>query len=251
MEHQSTIDHFIDLRMLSYMVELWKAQQRDKSHRGQKLTPVVPVLFYTGADRWEGSLTLDAVMDIPASLSGFIPRHDTLCLRLRDLPAQALTGSPLAWVLRVIQVEDAPLEELNQILSQALANVDECLAHDEIEWNRLVLYLILLILHRRQETERDDLFNTVRETLTPHNRKEVDAMIYSSAQAWKDEGRKEGEKAGEKTGQIKTLLAVMECRFGSIPTLVKKALKALSPERLSELPRQIMLVQSLEELHLD
>ena len=201
LEHQSTIDHFMDLRLLSYMVELWKAQRRDKSRPGNKLAPILPVLFYSGTERWDTPLTLDAVMDMPAALSGFVPRHDTLCLRLRDMPAEALTGSPLAWVLRVLQVEDAPLEELSRILTQAVAHVEENLANDEVEWHRFVLYLLLLIINRRQAAERNDLFDVVRETLKLQHREEVDNMIYSSAQAWFDDGRKEGEQIGQQKGE--------------------------------------------------
>jgi hypothetical protein len=163
------------------------------------------------------------------------------------MPAQALTGSPLAWVLRVLQVEEAPLEELTRILSQAVANVEERLANDEVEWHRFVLYLLLFIIHRRQAAERNELFNAVRETLTPRNREEVDEMIHSSAQEWLQEGRKEGRKEG----QIKTLLEVMDFRFGSVPERVKKAVRALPSERLTEITRQIMQLQTLDELHLD
>jgi flagellar biosynthesis/type III secretory pathway protein FliH len=109
---------------------------------------------------------------------------------------------------------------------------------------------LLFIIHRRQATERDDLFNAVRETMTPQKREEVDQMIHSAAQKWLEKGLEKGRKEGRKEGQIKTLLEVMTCRFGPVPEQVKKAVKALPSERIAEFTRQIMLVQSLDELHL-
>jgi len=175
------------------------------------------------------------------------------------MPAEVLTGSPLAWVLRVLQVEDAPLEELSRIITLAVANVEENLAHDEVEWHRFVLYLLLFIIHRRQEAERNDLFDVVRDTLNSPHREEVDNMIYSSAQAWFDEGQQKGEQIGEQRGeqrgeqigQVKVLLEMLHLRFGTIPEQLQHAVKALPSERISEFIRQILQVKNLDELHLD
>jgi len=44
---------------------------------------------------------------------------------------------------------------------------------------------------------------------------------------------------------------MLTLRFGAIPEQVEQAVKALPSERISEVTRQILLVKSLDELHLD
>jgi hypothetical protein len=56
-EHQSEPDRLMVLRLLDYMVQIWKAQVRDwgQEHRslaGVRLRPVLPVVFYTGTRAW-------------------------------------------------------------------------------------------------------------------------------------------------------------------------------------------------------
>ena len=108
LEHQSTVDRFMGLRLHSYMGELWEAQYRDweKARTPMQerwLTPIVPIVFYTGKEHWKLALSLDAAMDLPEALSDFIPRHKTLCLKLLDMPPETLTGSVIALVLRVLR----------------------------------------------------------------------------------------------------------------------------------------------------
>jgi len=87
-------------------------------------------------------------------------------------------------------------------------------------------------------------------------------MVQSYAQVLVAQGRAEGEKKGEAKGEAKgrvegrlegraeALLDQLEFRFGPLPPKVKKAIRALTPERLKELTRQVVSAQSLDELHL-
>jgi len=244
LEHQSTVDRFIGMRLISYMSKLWEAQYRawDDNHTpaGERnLSPIVPIVFYTGKQRWQQSMTLDAAMELPEALSGFVPRHDTLCLKLLDMPSDALTGSAIALVLRVLQAEDAPLEEFSPLLSSIIAGLEALSPEHQAEWHRALHYLLLLILHRRDAIERNDLYGVVKESVSRQHQEEVEQMVYSSAQAYKDEGRAE------------TLIELLECKFGPLPARIPSVIRALPPARLQELTRQIMLAQTLVDLHLD
>ena len=57
-EHQSTVDRSMGLRLLSYMVQIWMEERRqweeEKRSPGEwRLTPIVPILFYTGSGEWK------------------------------------------------------------------------------------------------------------------------------------------------------------------------------------------------------
>ena len=58
------------VRVLSYMTDLWVAQRRmwesDNVPRNERrLRLILPIVFYTGGQRWNTPLTLAGIMDIP------------------------------------------------------------------------------------------------------------------------------------------------------------------------------------------
>ena len=87
-EHQSTVDTKMAMRVLSYMINILALQRREwiannvpESER--HYAPVIPIVFYTGEQKWNAPLTLDALMDVPDVLSEFIPKFKILLLDVK------------------------------------------------------------------------------------------------------------------------------------------------------------------------
>ena len=81
-EHQSTVDRMMGFRLLFYMCQIWNEQrgelERSRVPRSRwRLRPIIPIVYYTGSQRWETPLSLSALMDVPDVLSRFVPRYDT------------------------------------------------------------------------------------------------------------------------------------------------------------------------------
>ena len=81
-EHQSTVDRLMGFRLLSYMCQIWNEQLSGLERSGVprsrwRLRPILPIVYYTGSQRWQLPLSLSAVMDVPDALSRFVPRFDT------------------------------------------------------------------------------------------------------------------------------------------------------------------------------
>jgi hypothetical protein len=78
-EHQSTVDPIMGFRVLFYMTQIWDSQRREWESqsvpKGQwRFRPILPIVFYTGEQRWTTPLTLNAIMDIPDVLSTVCPQ---------------------------------------------------------------------------------------------------------------------------------------------------------------------------------
>ena len=72
-EFQSTVDLFMSVRMLTYILLLY--QHIIKKERLKKLPSVFPVLLYSGDDKWTAPLELNELIDIPfAELRKYIPQ---------------------------------------------------------------------------------------------------------------------------------------------------------------------------------
>src|SRR5713226_1615472 len=92
LEHQSEPDPLMGLRLYLYMGQIWDLQRRGWEDRHEpaaqrRLSPIVPLVFYTGEDRWETPIGLESLMDLPAALARFVPRWETLFLPLHTTPA--------------------------------------------------------------------------------------------------------------------------------------------------------------------
>jgi hypothetical protein len=78
-EHQSTTDQAMPLRVLVYAVLYWEREWKDweQSHkRGEplRLTPVIPVLLYTGQQVWDTNRMFEELFEVPDLLEEWLPR---------------------------------------------------------------------------------------------------------------------------------------------------------------------------------
>ncbi len=71
-EHKSYPEMFPHLQLLGYMHKIWEAQMKQK----QKLTHVIPIIFYHGERKWEKK-TFESYFDkADEALQNYIPRFD-------------------------------------------------------------------------------------------------------------------------------------------------------------------------------
>ena len=98
-------------------------------------------------------------MDLPVSLSRFVPRHETLFLSLHQTAPEMLSGSAIAWALRTLRAADEPQDALAGILAEAVRYLETLPEASQAEWRRAMRYLLLLIRHKREPEERKALYD--------------------------------------------------------------------------------------------
>lgn len=248
LEHQSEPDPLLGFRLLRYMVGVWNLQLRTKRRRKRarlrgRLTPIIPIVFYTGRRPWSTSLSLEAAMDLPQALARFVPRHDTLFLDLKETSSNDLVGSAMASVLRVMKAERAPLGKLVRVPASAIEALDNLPEEMGAERREAFHYLLLLVLHRRAAEEQERLIGTLTTAARKH-REEVEQMKKMFAiETWLQESRKEGEQ--------NSLLRLLQLRFGPLPQHVPSKIEALTATELEATFDKAVTASSLAELHLD
>jgi len=238
-EHQSTVDLSMGFRMLFYMTQIWDAQRRewDRSEvpKGEwRLKPVLPIVFYTGDRRWETPITLKPLMEVPESLSRFVPSFETLFLGVKGASAAALTatGHSFGWLLRVLQKEYASQAELSEALVEALEHLESLAGEAPAMWRRSVFYLYLLILHRRPMEEHSMLKDLVLGQIRDSSRREEgEEMAQSMAEYLFHQGealgRKEGEALGKTLAKQEAILKLVHARFHNIPESVTQLVRGI------------------------
>jgi hypothetical protein len=190
-------------------------------------------------------------MDLPEPLERFIPQHDTLFFNLKTTdPAELVAeGHPFGWVLRVIQKEDAKREEFVEALKLAVFNLDKLPEEERNQWAKLMWYLVLLIIHRRDEEERPLMISVLNETVKDRNRREeVLKMGRTAAQALMEEG----EVRGALRTRQEDVLKFMQARFSHVPnTVEQKILQIRDMNKLSTLIEHVARANKIDEINVE
>lgn len=262
-EHQSTVDPTMGFRVLFYMTQIWDSQRREWESqsvpKGQwRFRPILPIVFYTGEQRWTTPLTLDAIMDIPDVLSRFVPKFDTLFLGVKDTDESELTKTdhPLGWLLTVLQKEQATVEALSEALIEALSHISALDEASAQQRRRAISYLLLLILHRRPAEEHPELAHLLGQHVQhASDREEVELMTQTMAEHLIEQGKAQGIEQGIEQGQIQekqaALLKLLESRFDTLSeSITKEITSTRSLSRLDLLFDQALSAKALDEISL-
>ena len=255
-EHQSSTDPAMGYRMLSYIVKIWEDQCREWPSgpgRRRRLSPILPIVFYTGDQRWSSPVSVTTVMDIPKVLERFVPRFDTLFLDVKTADGDILTkpGHPFGWLLRVLQEENAGASELREVLATAVSELSQFDASQVSQVQEALLYFILLILHRRSDDEREELIALVKQ----HSRdeSEVGIMAQTAAELLVEQGKAEGIVEGKAEGIVEgkreAVLRLLQFRFQDIPETITEHIASIETSSdLDTLLEQAMTVQNLDDI---
>ena len=276
-EHQSTVDVTMGFRVLFYMVQIWDSQRREWESNNipksqWRFRPILPILFYTGDQRWSTPLTLNAVMDLPDVFSRFVPQFDTLFLSVKETEEANLTKTdhPLGWLLTVLQKEHADKEAISTALIEAMSHINTLGDAQSQQRRRAISYLLLLILHRRPAEEHEELrtlFNQhiqqasdreeagiMAQTMAEHliERGKAQGIEQGKAQGIEqgiEQGKAQGIEQGETQAKQEVILKILRFRFGSVPESMTNEITSIqSLSRLDLLLEKAMTAWALNEI---
>jgi predicted transposase/invertase (TIGR01784 family) len=248
-EHQATVDSTMGFRVLFYMTQIWDSQRRewesDNVPKSQwRFRSILPILFYTGEQRWHTPLTLNAIMDIPDMFSRFVPTFDILFLSVKETDESDLTKSdhPLGWLLTVLQKEHANKEAIRTALIEAMSHINTLGEEQAQQRRRAISYLLLLILHRRPADEHAELSTLVDQQIEqPSDREEVGIMAQTMAEHLIEQG--------ETRAKQEALLKLIRFQFESVPESVTNEITLIqSLARLDSLFERVLNAQTLDEI---
>ena len=241
------------------MTQIWDSQRREwesqSVSKGQwRFRPILPIVFYTGEQRWTTPLTLDAIMDIPDVLSRFVPKFDTLFLGVKDTDESELTKTdhPFGWLLTVLQKEQATVESLSEALIEALSHISTLDEASAQQRRRAISYLLLLILHRRPFEEQPELTYLLGQHVQqPSDREEVELMAQTMAEHLIEQGKAQGIEQGQIQEKQAALLKLLESRFDTLSeSITKEITSTRSLSRLDLLFDQALSAKTLDEISL-
>jgi predicted transposase YdaD len=239
-EHQRSEAPLMGLRLLSYMVRIWKRQAREGGP-STKLAPILPLVLAQDSDRWRTSTRFHELFAFPqsswAAIRDCTPDFAFRLLELVDLPYEDIHGTPEG-ILTLRSLRAEPLGELLHSLvwdREVIAGVDT----EAVE--RFFRYVLNADVDR--EAFKAKVFAQGSTTLT--------SAAMTLAEQFRQEGLQTGLEKGRQQGMQQGLLEVLEVRFGSVPAGLTETLSTVSDlDKLKALHRAALTCPDLESFAL-
>jgi hypothetical protein len=254
-ELQMQPDRLMMLRVLDYLVQVWKHQvrqygQKHKSLASVKLQPVLPVVLHTGSYSWERLGSLMDLMDDAEDVRELTPSFQPIFLSLPDLDDAVLEreGGCLGQVLSLLKVREAKQEVFARRLAQTVTKLQELRGQERLRRLELLSYVEGLVYHVRKPGEVAALRQRIDTVLQDdETRLEVDMARKLMPDIHRDEGRVEGALAANK----RTLLELLQLRFGVVPAALEQQIQtSQDAEQLTQWLRNFATARHLDDVGL-
>ncbi len=189
LEHQSTPDRWMRLRLLKYCCRIWDLSFRDYPDQ-RDLRAIVPLVFYQGARSWSYSsefadLFAESVRHWPG-----VPRFSHGLIDQSDMRPEEVQGELKARIMQLVMLAayHPTLAWMEQV-ARLLGSLSSFVPSGGINYVRIFVLYILAT----QEPEAAQSFRDVLRQHAP----EVGDELMTYAQELLKEGRQEGEIRAE------------------------------------------------------
>lgn len=270
LEHQSQPDPRLPLRLLLHALLFWEQQWKEWERRhplGEplRLTPVIPVVFHTGARPWGSNRSLAELIGGPEEIQRLAPAWPVAFWDLAEHDPEELLAAdgPFLNLLSMVRVEDDEAERFQEVFGRLMAGLGPLAQRDKMRWRDLLWLALSWVLQRRDKGEREPLLELAQSAQAEQKLKEeVSEMTQKTRNSWADELKEEYQKAGEKIGEKrgreraaqtarKAIRALLKNRFGPVPEEVGRQLdECLDLERLEAALERAETISSLEGFQL-
>ena len=204
LEHQSTPDQWLRLRLLGYCVQVWKQWHRTHEDE-QRLPLLVPLVFYQGARRWEYEREFADLVTDAAREWRWVPRFEHLLIDQTELGAESVTGAVAARLLQVAMMatfRKAP-GELLEWVTRLIGELYRAKGFEEV--TKHVEY----VLATQPEAQRK-LFAKALQRNVPGRGGEVMNYVEEMIERGRREGRREGRQEGRREGELKGQVRIID-----------------------------------------
>jgi hypothetical protein len=236
------------LRVLEYMVHIWKKQVRDHvqkhgSAASVRLQPVLPVVFHTGRYPWERLGQLIDLMVDAADLRRHLPEFEPIFVNLPECPQENLAGAgAFGQVLRVVQTRRENRRRFGQVLGEAVGQLSSLASTARERWKENLAFLTQLVYHDRAHEEHGPFTEIIESSArTNEDRLEINMVRKSMAQVVQEDiARREAAD---------TLVRLMRLRFKTLPAGMAERIEATRDvEQLKEWQNRFATATTLADV---
>ena len=201
LEHQSSPDPLMRLRMLRYCCRIWEDDLRGEPER-RELRPIVPIVFYQGARGWTYSTEFADLFPGAARAWPWILRFAHVLLDQTTLAPEAVAGNVRTRIVQLLMMATFGPQAKDALrLAADLTSLPEAGGESNME-------LFLSYLTMTQESEGIDTF---KEAMQDHGI-DIGGKLMTYAQELLEKGRAEGQAQGRMANQVEVVEGLLRAK---------------------------------------
>lgn len=235
MEVQSTVQRFMALRLLLYVLHLCEALIKEGSLASQRprlLPPVLPIVLYNGERPWTAPQSL---ADLFRPMDGYKPPDFRyIVLDVNSYPPEELRPVEDVTAGLFLMEQAGDVEELRAVAGE----LQELIGDPELEADVALLIQDVAI----------QLDLTDEEVPTMRNLREVKMSLLQRAEKWTQEWLAEGEAIGQRLGKAGTLKNQASRRFGELPEWAMERINRADIETLDRWSYRVLDATCVEDI---
>ena len=244
-EHQSSPDPLMLLRLLGYMVGVWKRFQRE-SPPSNRLPVIIPMVLFHGSREWQGSMSFQSLVDMPAEVFAvYTPDFSCKVYDLSPFGKDEIAGNAVVRILGDI-LGAYGRRDFKERVRKGLETLNELMSAPGFARVFEILFRYILQVY---DIPKEEIVDLLTQTLKP----DVEELIMTTYEQLLQEGEQiglqKGEQIGLQKGAGRVLARLLLKRFDTDVDHLTPLLNALSPEQQDELSEKILVAQSLDEIH--
>lgn len=243
-EHQSSSDRFMPLRLLEYLVNIWN-QHRDHHPKARTLPAVIPLVVHSNStgQAWNAPTEISDLIDLdPGTRDILQPHLPRLRFLLDDIAATDLTAlraRDLTPATRVMLALHKIAPRNNDLGSDMLELIDDLRAlstgpHPVSELQAVMTYILVV-----GDTTEDDL-DPLIEQLGPRAKE----AIMTTAERLRAEGYAEGRAEG----RAEVLIDLLTAKFGTVPDTTIRMIHAATPDSVDTWLQRLITAPTLDQV---
>jgi predicted transposase YdaD len=244
-EHQSSPDGFMLLRLIGYMVRVWKRFRAEKPEY-DRLPVIIPMVLFHGPKGWKGgTLSFQDLVDMPTeSFAPYTPAFMCMLYDLSPFGKDQLLGNAVVRILGdLLGAYGRP--DFEERMERAFLTMNELM--DTPSFARLLEIMFRYVLDVF-DIPNEDLTHLVTQTLKPDVKEFLMTTSEQLRQEGEQKGRLEGRLEGKQEGASLVVTRLLSKRFPGNALHLMPLLDQLSPEQQAELAERILEAHSPEEI---
>lgn len=222
-EHKSVVDYNVVMQILRYMVFIWEDYEKEMERQRKgisrtkefKYPPILPVIFYDGADSWTAATRLQERVLFSDMFEKYIPDYQCILMQLNDYSNEELLKrkEELSIVMMIDKLKNAAdYAELGKELSEEY--LGEVIRNSSEYLLDVVVQVVEILLAKLNVPDEEVLRFTgqikeekMGELLANFEAWDVQAIRREAREEYREEGLAEGLEQGLEQGIEKMIKA--------------------------------------------
>ena len=249
-EHQSTPDPLMPLRVLEYLVKIWR-RHTDRHPKTTALPMMLPVVLYQGDEPWEHSTELLDLIDVDPTTAElaerFLPRFAFVLDDETEVDVEQLRRRPrqLRATVRVGQVIRTHTYDVTAALDGE--DIQDLRGLLEEDGGQKVLHALLAYILSGSKTHMERLAEFAVQ-VGPEARE----LVVTTAEQLEARGRAKGLAEGQAKGRAeeaaRLLKRLLARKFGPVPDHLRARVDTAPLEQLEAWSDQIIDATTLDDV---